>query len=92
MDIPSLRRKIADALGEELIEIYDDSQSHVGHIGSKSGSVTHIKLRIISSKFANLSRVARHRMVYAILDDAFSSGLHAVEVVALTPEEAQPQR
>ena len=31
--------------------------------------------------------VARHRMVYALLEDEFKQGLHALNIVTKTPEE-----
>ena len=31
--------------------------------------------------------VQRHRMVYALLDDEFKNGLHAINIVTRTPEE-----
>lgn len=42
---------------------------------------------IVSDKFAGKLPVARHRMVYALLEDEFQNGLHAINIVAKTPSE-----
>lgn len=31
--------------------------------------------------------VQRHRLVYALLDDEFKQGLHAINIITRTPEE-----
>lgn len=46
---------------------------------------------IVSDKFAGKLPVARHRMVYSLLNDEFQAGLHAVNIVAKTPSEYQKQ-
>ena len=44
---------------------------------------------VISSAFADLSKVKRHQLVYAAVNQAITSGeLHALTITALTPEEA----
>ena len=46
-------------------------------------------MRIISARFAGLSRVARQRAVTDALADEFASGLHALSLDVKTPEEAR---
>jgi len=46
-----------------------------------------VRILIVSSKFAGKLPVQRHRMVYALLDDEFKNGLHAVNIFTKTPEE-----
>ena len=44
---------------------------------------------VISSAFTDLSKVKRHQLVYAAVNQAITSGeLHALTITALTPEEA----
>ena len=38
-------------------------------------------------KFKGLNRVARHRLVYEALGDAFEQGLHALQIDAKAPGE-----
>ena len=64
------------ALNPVSVDLLDDSASHAGHAGAqqhaeKTGAHagTHFELTIVSPMFAGKSLVARHRMVYALLDD-----------------------
>ncbi|WP_435574556.1 BolA family protein [Burkholderia cenocepacia] len=47
----------------------------------------HFTVTIVSSAFAGKPRVARHRLVYDALADAMQRGIHALAIVAYTPEE-----
>lgn len=51
----------------------------------------HLSAVIISADFEGQNRIARHRMVYAALGDAFSGPIHALQMRTLTPEEAKKQ-
>ena len=68
------------------IAVQDDSHLHVGHAGAREGR--HFSVRVISSQFIDLSRVARHRLVYDALGTLFPRGIHALAVEALAPTEA----
>jgi BolA protein len=43
---------------------------------------------LIAPEFTSLSRVARHRLVYDALQKHIPTEIHALAIVALTPEEA----
>lgn len=47
----------------------------------------HLTAMIIAPHFSGANRVARHRMVYAALGDAFESRLHALQLVTKAPNE-----
>src|SRR5690349_5198153 len=70
----------------ELIQIYDESGEHIGHAGAASGG-GHYQLIVVSRRFEGLSRVARHRLVYAAVGDLMQQRVHALAITALTPEE-----
>lgn len=43
---------------------------------------------VVSDEFADLSLIKRHKLVYACVNDEITSGaLHALTIVAKTPEE-----
>jgi len=65
----------------------DDSSKHAGHAGAHPGGETHYRLRLVSTAFAGLSRVARQRLVYDALREEFDTGLHALSLDLKTPEE-----
>jgi BolA protein len=83
--IELMQEKLAELQPNE-IEIIDDSALHAGHAGAKSGG-GHYRLRIISSSFANMNTLARHRLVYATLGDLMQQKIHALTITALTPVE-----
>jgi len=68
--------------------VIDESADHAGHAGTL-GAVggTHFRVRIGSHRFAGLSRVAQHRLVYDSLRAFTDAGLHAlaIEVLAVAP-------
>ena len=76
-------------LGPTRLEVLDESEQHRGHGGWREGGETHFRIDIVSQAFAGKSRVERHRLVNAVLDDAFKRGLHALAVRARTPAEAE---
>jgi len=63
----------------ELI-VVDDSEAHRGHGGFREGEETHFNVKIRSSKFANMTRVAAHRAVMSQLKTEFNDGLHALSL------------
>lgn len=48
----------------------------------------HLMATIIAEQFEGKNRIARHRMIYAALGDAFSTNLHALKLTTLSPAEA----
>lgn len=81
--------RIEQALREQLqpehLEVKDDSAAHAGH--AHMGGRGHFRVRIVSTRFAGLSAVQRHRLVNAALARLWETDLHAVSITALTPDE-----
>jgi BolA protein len=90
MPTSSLHDAMAKALAERLaptvLELVDDSAAHAGHAGARSGA--HFNLKIVSARFAGMSRIARHRLVYDSLRPWMAEGVHALAIDARTPDEA----
>ena len=82
--IAELRRRLQTLEPLEL-EIRDDSAAHAGHAGAAGGG--HYRVRLVSPRFAGLSRVPRHRLVFAAAGDLMHKGIHALAVTALAPGE-----
>lgn len=76
-----------DSLQPLSVQIGDDSALHAGHAGARSGG-GHYNLHIVSAAFAGKNTVARHRMIYAALDDMMKGEIHALAIRAQTAEEA----
>lgn len=71
----------------EYLEIEDESHLHAGHAGAATGG-GHFKLTIISPDFKGLSSIARHRAVYAALNKHIPQEIHALTILAKTPDDA----
>ncbi|EES05477.1 hypothetical protein BDA96_04G240200 [Sorghum bicolor] len=83
-----MRQKLQSVLEASALDIEDVSYQHAGHAAVKdNANETHFNVKVVSPKFEGQSLVKRHRMVYDLLRDELSSGLHAVSIVAKTPKE-----
>lgn len=82
-----IREALEKALSPLQIRILDESAHHAGHAGANAGGESHFRLEITASQFTGLNRVARHRLIYAALGNAFSEGLHALQIIAKAPGE-----
>ena len=54
----------------------------------ESPDQTHFTARVVSPAFAGLGGVARHQRVYAALGERVGREIHALQITALTPQEA----
>ena len=84
-------RQALSALMPLGLEITNDSARHHGHAGDNGSGESHFSITLVSAVFMGQTRVARERMVHALLADEFASGLHAVSLQLRTPEEAAKQ-
>jgi BolA protein len=81
--------RIQSLLQESLLpahlEVRDDSAAHAGHASAAGRG--HFRLRIVSTCFAGLKPLQRHRLVNEVLSPLFAAELHAVSMETLTPDE-----
>eukprot|EP00249_Psilotum_nudum_P009218 c21788_g1_i1 orf=397-1500(+) len=83
-----IMQKLESSLDPILLEVEDVSYQHAGHAGVEKGSTeTHFNVKIVSSQFEGRTLIRRHRMVYDLLQEQLQNGLHALSIVAKTPEE-----
>jgi BolA protein len=80
-----ITQKLA-VLEPQRIRIVDESARHAGHAGARSGG-GHYLLTIVSPRFAGISQLARHRLIYDALHEMMHKNIHALSVKAYTPEE-----
>ncbi|HEV2213542.1 MAG TPA: BolA family protein [Gammaproteobacteria bacterium] len=81
-----IRHRLQEDLRPLELEIQDDSAQHRGHAGARDGR-GHYSVRIRTPAFADLSRLERHRLVYAALGELMQTDIHALSIVALAPGE-----
>ena len=82
-----IRARLLEALAPCEVEVRDDSHLHAGHVGAREGG-GHYSVRIVAGQFRGRAPLARHRLVYAALDDMMTGPIHALAITALTPDEA----
>jgi acid stress-induced BolA-like protein IbaG/YrbA len=70
----SIKASIEDGLDCDVVEVAGD-----GH---------HFEALVVSAAFRGLTRIARHRLVYATLGERMREEIHALSMRTLTPEEA----
>ncbi len=78
-----IEQKLATALTPQLLVVENESHMH----SVKPGSETHFKVLVVSPEFDGASRVARQRRVNDLLRDELASGVHALTMRVITPEE-----
>lgn len=78
--IESINKLLHDNLNIQFLEVVDESAEHAGHAGVRDSfeMLTHVCVRICAAELLVLSRVARHRKLYSILQPAIDNGLHAI--------------
>lgn len=69
----SIRSAIVGNMACDTVEVAGDGQ--------------HFEALIVSPAFRGLSRIARHRLVYAALGDRMREEIHALSMTTQTPEE-----
>jgi BolA protein len=80
-----LRTALEQAFAPSALEIIDDSAAHAGHAGARSGG--HYRVKLVAEAFRGQSSLERHRLVYAAVAPLLSGSVHALNIVARTPEE-----
>jgi BolA protein len=85
--VAAIRSRLEASFEPLELEVVDDSHRHAGHAGASDGR-GHFRVRIVSQRFASKKTLERHRLVYAALGSLMQSDIHALGVVALTPEES----
>ncbi len=79
-----MAERLRERLRPTQLEVIDESAAHAGHAGANgSGWGTHFRVRVASPFFTDLSRVARHRLVYDALQDFIAQGVHAIAIETL---------
>lgn len=84
--VAQLRSALEHALAPRSLEIVDDSARHVGHAGARSGG--HYRVTLVADAFRGRSRLERHRLVYAAVAPLMSGSVHALNIIARSPEES----
>jgi BolA protein len=78
-----------NTLQPSWLTVEDDSAAHAGHRGAADHAAetgaqegTHFEIQIVSLQFAGKTPVARHRIIYQLLDDLMKTRIHALKIDA----------
>lgn len=84
-----IEQKLVEAFHPERLSVINESHLHAGHQpGFNGAGETHMRIRIVASAFAGMSRVARHRAINDLLKPELDAGLHALAVEPAAPGES----
>ncbi|XP_069734564.1 bolA-like protein 1 [Phaenicophaeus curvirostris] len=79
----AIRSKLDAALQPTHLQVLDETPRH----GGPPGAETHFSVVVVSERFAGLPPLQRHRLVHAALSAELAGPLHALAIVARTPQQ-----
>ena len=82
-----IEKILVDNFEPYFVSVKDVSEEHRGHQNFKENVESHFEIIIVSQKFDNTNKVARHRMINQHLKEEFSSDLHSVTIKTYTIDE-----
>ena len=77
--IDEIKNNLSNNILCNHLEIIDESPNHGGY----SGTVSHVKIIVVSDDFEGLSLIKRHQLVYKALDNLVKE-IHAISIVSKT--------
>lgn len=77
-----IEEKLTQVFTPKSLIVTDESHLHAGHSGWKEGGETHFRVEITTSKFSDMSRLARHRAINECLADELATSVHALAIRA----------
>lgn len=84
----SIRERLMVALEPTRLDVINESHMHAGHASSPGTGESHFRVLVVAARFAGRSRLERHRLVNAALDDLLRDRIHALAIQAQAPGEA----
>lgn len=82
-----IEHKLTSHFSPEYLLIVNESHMHQ----VPANSSTHFKVVLVCKQFEDLNRIARHKMLYALLNKEMAAGIHALALHLYTPDEWQNQ-
>lgn len=81
----AIKTKLSAGLNLEHMELVNESYKH----NVPKDAESHFKVLLVSTDFEKKAPMARHRMVYALLDEELKmeGGIHALSIEAKTPAQ-----
>ena len=83
--IENIKKNLSQNIKCNYLEIIDESPNHGGY----SGSVSHVKLIVVSNDFDGLNLIKRHQLVYKALGGRMGNELHALALNTSVPKTGE---
>jgi BolA protein len=80
--IEEIKKNLSINIKCNHLKIIDESPNHGGY----DGSISHVKLIVVSKDFDGLNLIKRHQLVYKALGELVSK-IHAISIVSKTFDE-----
>ena len=78
-----VREKLTQTFAPTYFEVVNESYKH----NVPTGSESHFKVVVVSKEFDGKTLVQRHRMVNHSLGEELKTSIHALSILAKTPEQ-----
>jgi BolA protein len=79
-----LRQKLITRFEPLQLRVEDESHLHAGHAGAAGGQ-SHFRVHIVAEAFRGMTPIARHRLIYAAVEDMLRDDIHALAIEAAAP-------
>lgn len=80
MDLTSLiYERLQRKFSPDQLEVINDSNKHVGHVGSKNGA-GHYSIIISAKDFNSKNSIESHREIYHLFKDLIPEKIHALQI------------
>ena len=73
-------KALRECFQPDLLEVFDESELHRGHVGFREGRQTHFRIVISAKIFENMSRVSRERAIHKALGSGTMQNIHALSI------------
>ncbi len=80
-----VKARLKASLNLSHFDIHDFSRGHEHHSTHSGGA--HLQSVIVSDAFEGLDLLARHRLIYDLVDDLMQKEIHALSMKTYTPSE-----
>ena len=72
--------KLEKAFQPTMLNVIDESDKHVGHVGHRPEGETHFKVVMQTGLFSGLSRLEMQRNVFEVLKHEMKNKIHALSL------------
>ncbi len=83
-----IREKLTAGLQPTQLVVDNVSHKHAGHAGSPGTGESHFDVKVVSTAFEGMPKVARFRAVHSLLKAEMDGPVHALSLDLKTPDEA----